>query len=120
MDIRPRDPVTVLGYTLKYIGKAPDIYRVDGGQGPKRYCGPAERWRREEAYNEALKGIRMVQPFGTMYGKLKAEKPVLTCEVCGGVEWISEWGLQRMLEHAVDVGLCTNEPRAGPELYAAL
>jgi hypothetical protein len=83
VDIRPRDPVTILGYTLKYIGKAPDIYRVDGGHGPKRYCGPAERWTREQAYNAALKGIRMVQPFGTMYGKVKPGKRVLTCEACG-------------------------------------
>ena len=45
-----------------------------------------------------MKGIRSVQPFGTLYGKKKPVKPVLTCGACGGTEWISEWGLQSMID----------------------
>jgi len=98
VDIRARSPHNALPYTLKYVGKAPDIYRVDRNIGPKRYCKPAERIERELEYNAALKGMRTVQTFGTLYGSEKPVKPVLTCSKCGGTDWISEWGLQAMIE----------------------
>lgn len=98
VDIRARTPQNALPYMLKYVGKAPDIYRTDQNKGLKRYCSPDERIEREIEYNAAMKGIRTVQPFGTLYGKEKPVKPVLTCATCGGTDWISEWGLQSMID----------------------
>lgn len=98
VDIRARTPQNALPYMLKYAGKAPDIYRTDQNKGLKRYCSPDERIEREIEYNAAMKGIRTVQPFGTLYGKEKPVKPVLTCGQCGGTDWISEWGLQSMID----------------------
>ncbi|MBI3604086.1 MAG: protein rep [Nitrospirae bacterium] len=98
VDIRARTPQNALPYMLKYVGKAPDIYRTDQNKGLKRYCSPDERIAREIEFNAAMKGIRMVQPFGSLYGKEKPVKSVLTCSTCGGTDWISEWGLQSMID----------------------
>lgn len=98
VDIRARTPQNALPYLLKYVGKAPDIYRTDHNLGLKRYCSPDECMERESEFNAAMKGIRSVQPFGTLYGKEKPVKPVLTCGTCGGTEWMSEWGLQSMID----------------------
>ncbi|MBI4959932.1 MAG: transposase zinc-binding domain-containing protein [Desulfovibrio sp.] len=63
--IKAHEPRNALRYLLKYVGKAPDIYRVDQGAGGfKRYCRPEERDRRDAEFNAAMKGLRMVQPSG--------------------------------------------------------
>ena len=108
--IKAHTPRNALHYLLKYVGKAPDIYRVDQGAGGfKRYCRPEEREDRNAEFNAAMKGLRMVQPFGVLYGKAKPTKPVLTCGICKGTDWISEWGLQSM----IDAG----EVMEGPPLW---
>ena len=119
VDIRARAPEHALPYMLKYVGKAPDIYRTDQNKGFKRYCSPDERIEREIEYNAAMKGVRTVQPFGTLYGKEKPVKPVLTCSTCGGTDWISEWGLQSMIDEGevleLDPGWTARDPMYADE-----
>jgi hypothetical protein len=43
---------------------------------------------REGEYNEALKGTRLVQPFGSIYDSLVLVVVPLKCERCGGQQWI--------------------------------
>jgi DNA-directed RNA polymerase subunit RPC12/RpoP len=71
VDIREAGTVKEgLKYCLKYLSKAP----VLSGH--------------EEEYREAVKGLRLVQPFGTLYGELVMRLPSLPCPDCGSVEWI--------------------------------
>ncbi len=101
-------PENCLDYLLGYVKKAPDIYRIDGlpkklAVGRRRYVGYIEAWERKREYDEAYKGLRMVKPFGSLYGVPRPEKPKLQCPCCGGTEWITEWGLENMIEAGEEV-----------------
>lgn len=113
--IKAHEPRNALRYLLKYVGKAPDIYRVDQGSGGfKRYCRPEERDRRDAEFNAAMKGLRMVQPFGVLYGKEKPTKPVLTCVQCGSTDWITEQGLQVLIDLGEIVEGGITQPPSSP------
>jgi hypothetical protein len=71
VDIREAGTVKEgLKYCLKYLSKAP----VLSGH--------------EEEYREAVKGLRLVQPFGSLYGDLVMRLPSVPCPECGSVRWI--------------------------------
>jgi hypothetical protein len=54
---------------------------------------------RESVYDHALKGTRLVQPFGVFYRAGK-EKSVLTCPRCARNSWISEFEIRDRRESA--------------------
>ena len=71
VDIREAGTVKEgLKYCLKYLSKAP----VLSGH--------------EEEYRDAVKGLRLVQPFGSLYGELVMHLPSVPCPECGSVRWI--------------------------------
>jgi hypothetical protein len=71
VDIREAGTVKEgLKYCLKYLSKAP----VLSGH--------------EEEYRVAVKGLRLVQPFGTLYGDLVMKLQSIPCPDCGSVRWI--------------------------------
>lgn len=73
LDVRRAwSPRKGLRYILKYLSK------------PAR-CGDAV-----DIFDEAMKGMRLIQPFGTWSG-LEIEPPCMVCESCGGTAWISEY-----------------------------
>jgi len=75
---RAWSPQEALKYILKYLLKPPQI--LDG---------------QEAVYNEVLKGIRLVQPFGSFYREIKQEKPPVVCPECGCTGWITKFELSR-------------------------
>lgn len=78
VDIRPiKDPIRVLRYVLKYTTKSPEI----------------DTQEHRDEYNTVLKGKRLVQPFGSWYGKVKVEKKRYQCDECGLSSWRVEWDL---------------------------
>jgi hypothetical protein len=46
-----------------------------------------EKAERREAYREVVKGVRLVQPFGSLYGDLVLSLPEMICPECGGHKW---------------------------------
>lgn len=71
VDIREAGTVAEgLKYCLKYLSKAP----VLSGH--------------EEEYREAVEGLRLVQPFGSLYGDLVVSLPNVMCRECGGHAWV--------------------------------
>ena len=71
VDIREAGTVAEgLKYCLKYLSKPP----VLSGH--------------EEEYREAVKGLRLVQPFGSLYGDLVLSLPDVICPECGGNKWV--------------------------------
>jgi hypothetical protein len=76
VDIREAGTVKEgLKYCLKYLSKAP----VLSGH--------------EEEYRDTVKGLRLVQPFGSIYGELVMHLPSVPCPECGSVRWIV-WGFE--------------------------
>lgn len=83
VDIRAiTDPITVLRYVLKYLTKSPEI----------------DTQEHRDEYNTALKGKRLVQPFGAWYGKVKVEKKPYLCDECGLSAWRIEWDLMPLVQ----------------------
>lgn len=80
-----------LKYCLKYLGKPPKLQ----GKGERVTDGELEG-RREE-YRAAMKGVRLVQPFGTLYGELVMVLPDVICRECGGHAWLV-WEFELMPE----------------------
>lgn len=81
VDIRKAwSPAAGLSYILKYLTKSPSVN------------GEAD------VYNSELKGLRLVQPFGSLYNQLKLEKSVMQCEDCGGISWMMGWQIDRVFE----------------------
>ncbi len=76
-----------LEYILKYLVKPPEVY----GQ--------------EDVYDDVMKGARLIQTFGTLYGE-KPGRPQLACEKCGCCWWISEYQIHRLSTSL------ENEPRS--------
>ena len=61
-----------LKYIIKYLTKAPETLGCNA------------------EYNQAMRGIRLVSPFGTWYKKIVLlEKEPKICEICGGHNWVS-------------------------------
>jgi hypothetical protein len=109
------DKEGILAYILKYMVKELDLPRVVMSQEEvkfdesrpkgKRFYKTGRVFniiktdpRRIEEYNRALKGVRLVQTFGTWYplskeyrfAAARPELDKLTCENCGGDGWILE------------------------------
>lgn len=73
VDIRvAKNPKIALNYILKYISKTPELL------GSK------------EDYNKALKGVRTIQGFGSMY-RIKYIKKPMPCKKCGSTSWVPEF-----------------------------
>jgi len=71
VDIREAGTVKEgLKYCLKYLSKAPVLSA------------------HEEEYRDVVKGLRLVQPFGSLYGDLVMRLPSVPCPECGSVRWI--------------------------------
>jgi len=84
VDIRAiKDPIQVLRYILKYLTKSPEI----------------DTQAHRDEYNTVLKGKRLVQPFGSWYGKIKVEKKLYRCDDCGLSAWRIEWDLIPLVQH---------------------
>lgn len=82
---RAWSPAGALDYVLKYLTKAPTL-----------------RTRNNQVeYDLALKGLRMIHPFGTWYGKVREaiksgevkNPPAVSCPICGCTDWVSEFQL---------------------------
>jgi hypothetical protein len=76
---RAYSPVSGLRYILKYVSKPPEV----GGH--------------YEMYDQMVKGLRMIQPFGSWFG-MKVVKSVLVCEACNHDCWVSEFQMNEYLE----------------------
>lgn len=73
VDIRvAKNPEIALRYILKYISKSPEI------------------GDNKQEYNNAVRGVRMVQGFGSMYN-IKTVKVPMPCKKCGQVAWLTEF-----------------------------
>lgn len=76
VDIRAADsPDAGLRYLLKYLSKKPDL-----GEGEET----EEDIR--QTFNEAMKGVRLIQPFGSLYAYCppRENRP---CPTCGESDW---------------------------------
>jgi hypothetical protein len=83
VDIRQAGSVAEgLRYCLKYLSKPPKLWGKD------EQISETEKTERREIYREVVKGIRLVQPFGSLYGDLVLSLPNVICPSCGGHEWI--------------------------------
>ena len=83
VDIRIADsPKKGLHYILKYLSKPPQLNGEDA----------------KNQYQKVLKGVRLVQPFGSLYRDLKLEHRDLACPKCGGFGWISSFEVDSVFE----------------------
>lgn len=80
-----------LAYIAKYMTKAADISGL------------------AEVYDTALKGIRLLQPFGTWFG-IRVKPHAFGCPECGCVSWFTDFQIEKMKERASP---CSHSP---PEL----
>ncbi len=78
VDIRAiENPVKVLRYIFKYTTKSPTI----------------DTQAHRDEYNAVLRGKRLVQPFGSWYGRVTVRKEPFACATCGLTAWRVEWDL---------------------------
>lgn len=59
---------------------------------------PPELDGQELLYNRVLKGTRLIQTFGDLYGSHPDKPKMPPCEVCGCNEWIIEFEIKGMFE----------------------
>ncbi len=71
-----------LAYCLKYLSKPPAL------KGKDEAISDEELEERREVYRAAVRGVRLVQAFGSLYDELVLEIPELKCKRCGGSRWI--------------------------------
>lgn len=74
---RAYTPVSGLRYILKYVSKPPEV----AGQ--------------YEMYDQIVKGMRMIQPFGCWFG-MKLVESKMICDFCGYDQWISEFQIEKI------------------------
>jgi len=71
VDIREAwSPRGALSYILKYLTKEPKLLED-----------------LKPVYNQALKGVRLIQPFGVLYAAWTIERCAHSCPDCGGTTW---------------------------------
>jgi hypothetical protein len=98
VDVREAGTVVEgLKYCLKYLSKAPKLWGKD------EQISEEEKQSRQEIYREATKGLRLVQPFGTLYRAITFYLPGVKCSECGGTAWIC-WEFELLAEWCVFLG----------------
>lgn len=90
VDIRAAGSVReALSYCLKYLSKPPKL------RGKGEVLSSEELEARREAYRAATHGVRLVQPFGTLFGDLVLHLPEVRCPDCGASRWLC-WDFELM------------------------
>jgi len=80
VDVRAADsPDAGLRYLLKYLSKEPDLGGEEGKETEENI---------RQTFNEAMKGVRLIHPFGSLYGYRHLRSSAKPCPTCGRREWL--------------------------------
>jgi hypothetical protein len=85
-------PTKTLAYCIKYLLKPP----VCSGH--------------EEEFNQVLRGVRLVQGFGSFFGNLSLRKRRFMCPACGGDSWAVDFELGDLVSYLIS----TDSDERGP------